>query len=95
MIVNLARDWQLSANNRRRKDFYSLSAADQSLLRELGWLEKLEEVDERIERNAMFLRDIIDHPEIFVNPDHHGTKNAEENDREGATYCPINYCQRY
>jgi carnosine N-methyltransferase len=57
--------WQLSANNRRRKDLYALSKADQEVLEGLGYKQKLDEVDKAIIQNAEFLGQIVANPEIF------------------------------
>ena len=56
---------QLSANNRRRKDLYSLQKADQDVLNDLGYKEKLEAIDKAILVNASFLAQIVQDPEIF------------------------------
>ncbi|KAJ7176344.1 N2227-domain-containing protein [Mycena crocata] len=65
--------YSLSANNRRRKDFYTLPKADQELLAGLGYKEKLDRVDEAIVVNADFLAEVVSDPEIFgqalVSPD--------------------------
>lgn len=57
---------QLSANNRRRKDFFKLPLSNQKLLEELGWRSRLNEVDYKIAENAQFLNTIVDHPDIFA-----------------------------
>ncbi|KAH9947863.1 N2227-domain-containing protein [Amylocystis lapponica] len=57
--------YSLSANNRRRKDFYTLSRPDRELLEELGYKTKLADVDTAILANASFLRQIVANPEIF------------------------------
>ncbi|CCM01993.1 uncharacterized protein FIBRA_04067 [Fibroporia radiculosa] len=57
--------YSLSANNRRRKDFFSLPRADQELLENLGYKEKLAAVDHAILANAEFLSLIVADPEIF------------------------------
>ncbi|GBE83482.1 Carnosine N-methyltransferase [Sparassis crispa] len=57
--------YALTANNRRRKDFYTLSRADQDLLDDLGYKEKLAEADRAILMNATFLNQIVANPEIF------------------------------
>ena len=53
------------ANNRRRKDIYRLSQADQKVLEDLGYKQKLDEVDQAILANAEFLGQIVANPEIF------------------------------
>ncbi|KZP20355.1 N2227-domain-containing protein [Athelia psychrophila] len=55
----------LSANNRRRKDIYTLPLADQEMLKGLGYLQKLDAVDDAIVANAEFLNQIVANPEIF------------------------------
>jgi len=57
--------YSLSANNRRRKDFYGLQKADQDVLNDLGYKEKLEAIDKAILVNANFLAQIVEDPEIF------------------------------
>ncbi|KAL1757419.1 N2227-like protein-domain-containing protein [Schizophyllum commune] len=53
------------ANNRRRKDLFTLPKADQDLLSSLGYKEKLERADAAILENAEFLKQIVANPEIF------------------------------
>ncbi|EJU01374.1 N2227-domain-containing protein [Dacryopinax primogenitus] len=60
------RQYSLSANIRRRKDFYSLPLPHQKLLREVGWYQKLGDVDDAILVNADFLEQIVDDTEIFA-----------------------------
>ena len=68
---------QLSANNRRRKDIYKLSRADQELLTALGYKSKLHEADDAIIANAKFLKQLVANPEIF------GHDLEDEDDGEG------------
>jgi hypothetical protein len=56
---------QLVANNRRRKDLYTLSQADRALLDAIGYKKKLKEIDTAILANADFLNRIVADPEIF------------------------------
>jgi carnosine N-methyltransferase len=56
---------QISANVRRRKDFFRLPVEDQKLLEEIGWKSKLDDIDTAIQANARFLRKIVMNPEIF------------------------------
>lgn len=58
---------QLAANNRRRRDLYTLSSADQKLLEELGWKEKLSKIDQAILSNKEFVLKMVDDPRIFAN----------------------------
>lgn len=69
---------QLTANNRRRKDFFTLPRADRELLEGLGYKEKLAEVDKAILANAEFLSKIVDNPAIFGHDD-----GDEDEDEEG------------
>ncbi|EGO01334.1 hypothetical protein SERLA73DRAFT_179497 [Serpula lacrymans var. lacrymans S7.3] len=57
--------YSLNANNRRRKDLYTLPQADKDLLDDLGYKQKLSDVDKAILANASFLNQIIANPEIF------------------------------
>ncbi|KAI0342396.1 N2227-domain-containing protein [Trametopsis cervina] len=57
--------YALTANNRRRKDIYTLSRADQQLLSELGYKEKLQAVDQAILANAEFLNKIVANTQMF------------------------------
>ncbi|KAF9237126.1 N2227-domain-containing protein [Melanogaster broomeanus] len=57
--------YSLAANNRRRKDLYTLPQADKALLDTLGYKQKLQEVDTAILTNADFLNKIVANPEIF------------------------------
>ncbi|KAH9817645.1 hypothetical protein DFH28DRAFT_843678, partial [Melampsora americana] len=50
------RRWSLTANTRRKKDFYRIPLADQHLLP--NYIKKLNEVDDRIRRNADVLDEI-------------------------------------
>ena len=72
-LDELCRIWntlfQLAANNRRRKDLYSLSPEDRKILDELGWKNKLADIDNAILENAKFVRQMIAQPEIFSDAD--------------------------
>ncbi|KAJ3800951.1 N2227-domain-containing protein [Lentinula aff. detonsa] len=57
--------YHLAANNRRRKDLFTLPQADQVLLDQLGYKKKLDEVDKAISANENFLNQIVVDPEIF------------------------------
>ncbi|KAF9225053.1 N2227-domain-containing protein [Gyrodon lividus] len=57
--------YSLAANNRRRKDLYTLPQADKALLDTLSYKQKLQEVDTAILANADFLNRIVANPEIF------------------------------
>lgn len=76
MVHNL----KLSANNRRRKDFFKLPIADQKLLEELGYKSKLAEVDKAIIANAAFVRQMVAQPQIFSDAD----LGEEEDEFDGA-----------
>ncbi|KAF9255445.1 N2227-domain-containing protein [Marasmius fiardii PR-910] len=66
--------YSLAANNRRRKDIFTIPKSDQELLATLGYKEKLNAVDRAILANAEFLNQIIVDPEIFG----HGVDDDEE-----------------
>ncbi|KAF8551840.1 N2227-domain-containing protein [Imleria badia] len=55
----------LTANNRRRKDLYTLPNADKALLDAIGYRRKLQAIDAAILANADFLHKIVANPEIF------------------------------
>lgn len=55
--VDITCRWSLTANNRRRKDFFRIPLADQRLLPD--YPQKLNEVDDRIRRNADVLDEIV------------------------------------
>ena len=87
---------QLSANNRRRKDLYSLSKADQNLLNDLGYKEKLEAIDKAILVNASFLAQIVVDPEIFGHDlDANEEETPAESDPATATYTDGDIAGRY
>ncbi|KAG1896609.1 N2227-domain-containing protein [Suillus fuscotomentosus] len=69
--------YSLAANNRRRKDIYTLSQGDKDLLDVLGYRQKLQEVDRAILANAEFLKLIVANPEIFGH-DLDSPKDADE-----------------
>ncbi|KAG9043300.1 hypothetical protein FS837_009763 [Tulasnella sp. UAMH 9824] len=70
--------YHLSANNRRRKDFHRLTRKNQELLEQVGWKQRLEDVDEKIAANQAFLDMIVDHPDIFSHED----ADDDEHDHE-------------
>jgi hypothetical protein len=57
--------WKISANNRRRRDIFKLSATDQELLGSLGYKKKIDDVDRAILDNAQFVAQVVENPEIF------------------------------
>ncbi|KIY65522.1 N2227-domain-containing protein [Cylindrobasidium torrendii FP15055 ss-10] len=69
--------YSLSSNNRRRRDLFKLPKADQEVFIALGYRDKLNEVDEAIIKNAEFIEEIVDRPEIF------GVEAEMEVDDEG------------
>lgn len=69
---------KLAANNRRRKDLYSLSRDDQLLLTELGYKQKLIDIDQAILVNAQFIGNILQDPSIFANADLVGEDELED-----------------
>ncbi|KAH9829226.1 N2227-domain-containing protein [Rhodofomes roseus] len=80
--------YSLSANNRRRKDFFTLPRADQELLHSLRYKEKLAEVDRAILANAEFLNQIVVDPEIFGH-ELEGIDDPGVNDVPGDTQGPF------
>ncbi|KDR76864.1 hypothetical protein GALMADRAFT_95480 [Galerina marginata CBS 339.88] len=80
-VISAFKNYQqytLSANNRRRKDVYTLPKADQELLENLGYKQKLDVVDEAIIVNSDFLAEIANDPQIF------GHDVEDEEDEPGA-----------
>ncbi|KAJ3871912.1 N2227-domain-containing protein [Lentinula edodes] len=78
--------YHLAANNRRRKDLFTLPKADRELLEQLGYKEKLDQVDKAILANEQFLNKIVVDPEIFGED---GNEDAlEEGDEEGEATDP-------
>ncbi|EJD01859.1 N2227-domain-containing protein [Fomitiporia mediterranea MF3/22] len=77
--------YSLAANNRRRKDLFSLSLEDQKLLDELGWKQRLVDVDNAILENAKFVRAIIAEPEIFSDADLFQDGDEDDYGEQGAT----------
>jgi len=73
--------YSLSANNRRRKDIFFLSQADQDLLGSLGYKEKLDAIDKAILANADFLAQMVEDTEIFGD----GLDPQTERDSEQST----------
>ncbi|KAJ7138571.1 N2227-like protein-domain-containing protein [Mycena filopes] len=65
LCFNNYAQYSLSANNRRRKDLYTLPKPDQDLLTSLGYQAKLDQVDVAIAANADFLSEVVSDPEIF------------------------------
>ncbi|KAF9817374.1 hypothetical protein IEO21_03515 [Rhodonia placenta] len=74
--------YSLAANNRRRKDLFTLPRADQELLDSLGYKEKLAQADRAILTNAAFLNTIVANPEIFGH-DLDVEEEASEQQQEG------------
>lgn len=69
---------QIAANNRRRKDIFTLPRADQELLTSLGYKQKLTEVDKAILTNAEFLNKIVANTHMFG-----GDSESEGENQEG------------
>ncbi|KAJ3891403.1 N2227-domain-containing protein [Lentinula edodes] len=78
--------YHLAANNRRRKDLFTLPKADRELLEQLGYKEKLDQVDKAILANEQFLNKIVVDPEIFGEDDNEDA--LEEGDEEGEATDP-------
>ncbi|KAL4248632.1 Carnosine N-methyltransferase [Abortiporus biennis] len=74
--------YALNANNRRRKDFYTLPKADQELLASLGYKDKLIEADKAIVANAEFLNQIVANPEIFGHDVDLGDEDEQEDNED-------------
>lgn len=65
LTIGVRHSLQLTANNRRRKDLYTLPPDDKALLDSVGYRRKLQEIDTAILANADFLNKIVANPEIF------------------------------
>ena len=78
-IVTRSNPRKLAANNRRRKDLFSLSTADQQILEALGWKEKLVEIDKAILANAQFIKQMVAEP---------GSIFSESDEEEGSDDTP-------
>ncbi|KAH0831322.1 hypothetical protein J3R83DRAFT_13970 [Lanmaoa asiatica] len=76
----------LTANNRRRKDLYTLPHADKAFLDSIGYRTKLQEIDTAILTNADFLHKIVANPEIFghdvISGEHGGSEDVILEDSE-------------
>jgi carnosine N-methyltransferase len=70
--------YSLLANNRRRKDIYTLPRADQELLNDLDYKQKLDDVDKAILLNAEFLAKIVEDTQIFDQPENRGEYQGSE-----------------
>ncbi|KAJ7574619.1 N2227-domain-containing protein [Mycena floridula] len=77
--------YSLAANNRRRKDLYTLPKSHADLLATLGYKQKLDEVDAAVLENAKFLSEIVENPEIFGHAVEEGEAGevAEQHQAEG------------
>ena len=58
--------YSITANNKRRRDFFKLPEEDRKLLEALGWKARLDKVDECIAVNAGVLQAFVESPEIFM-----------------------------
>lgn len=58
--------YSITANNKRRRDFFKLPEEDRKLLEALGWKARLDKVDECIAVNAGVLQAFVENPEIFM-----------------------------
>ncbi|KAF8834496.1 N2227-domain-containing protein [Paxillus ammoniavirescens] len=76
--------YSVAANNKRRKDLYTLSQADRTLLDAIGYKKKLHEVDTAILANADFLNRIVANPEIFGH-DLSAGEYGDEDEQNGDT----------
>ncbi|KAI0672280.1 N2227-domain-containing protein [Trametes maxima] len=57
--------YALNANNRRRKDIYTIPIEDRELLESIGYKDRIAVTDKAILANAEFLNQAIANPEIF------------------------------
>lgn len=73
----------LLANNRRRKDIYTLPRADQDLINDLGYKQKLDAVDKAIFVNAEFLAKVVEDTQIFDELETHGENEEAPETRSG------------
>jgi len=58
--------YSITANNKRRRDYFKLPEEDRKLLEALGWKARLDKVDECIAVNGGVLRTFVENPEIFM-----------------------------
>jgi hypothetical protein len=65
LVVKPETGCKISANNRRRRDIFKLSATDQDLLGSLGYKKRIDDVDRAILVNAQFVTQMVENPEIF------------------------------
>jgi carnosine N-methyltransferase len=83
-VILIHRPAQLAANNRRRKDLFTLHQTDRELLEKLGYKEKLDQVDKAILVNEQFLNKIVVDPEIFGGDNEGGdVQDDDEGNQEG------------
>jgi hypothetical protein len=90
-ILCLAIECQLAVNNRRRKDFISLSAADRRSLDGTGYREKLNAVDDAILANQEFLNAIIAETDIFGNGDEDEGEQEDQSAPIDREYDEVNF----
>lgn len=81
--VRCPRTEQLAANNRRRKDLYSLPLADQQLLEGLGYKDKLIDIDRAIMANEFFIQQMVANPEIFADDGEEEEEEIDMNEEQG------------
>ncbi|TFK28276.1 N2227-domain-containing protein [Coprinopsis marcescibilis] len=79
--------YTLAANNRRRRDIYSVPLEDQALLDALGYKKKLDDADEAILVNGDFLSQIVSQPDLFGNDN----EDEEEDDTTLSEDNPANH----
>ncbi|KAI0703013.1 N2227-domain-containing protein [Cytidiella melzeri] len=80
--------YAIAANNRRRKDIYTLPSADQELLGQLGYKKKLAEVDNAILANAEFVKLIVANTQIFGGAPEEDVPEEELDGRRGEVAGP-------
>lgn len=58
--------YAISANTRRRRDFFKIPVEDRTLLESVGWKSHLDKVDDLIAENAKVLNQLVANPTIFM-----------------------------
>jgi carnosine N-methyltransferase len=61
--------YAISANTRRRRDFFKLPPEDRAILETVGWKARLDKVDDLIAENAKVLNRVVANPAIFMDED--------------------------
>lgn len=58
--------YSITANNKRRRDFFKLPEEDRKLLEAVGWKARLDKIDDCIAVNGGVLRTFVENPEVFM-----------------------------